>query len=557
MKKFYFLAIILCCSFQANAQNSIHFDGINDFISVSNASSLISNSNLSISFWVYPTNPSPNYPNFDGFAGFRNNTNADFYILHLSTTSVEARFRNSSGTNYDIVFSSLVPSAWNHFAMTYNGSTLTLYHNGVSVGTQSASGNITSSAEPFYIGNLPFQTTNFYLNGQMDDVTLWSKSLSASEVSAIYNACSMDLTASGLELCYEFNQGTAGGNNSTMTTVLDSKGNINGVLNNFAMNGATSNFVAYSKNAFSSITTSVCDGTYTSPKGNVLSATGTYYDTLVAGSVSGCDSIIGIYLTVGNSTNNTVIAPSKCSTYTSPSGNYTWTTSGTYSDTIPSVAGCDSVITINLSINNSSLSFSATACDRYISPSGIHTWTVSSTYTDVINNYLGCDSTITVNLTINPSPDTSVTQNTNTLTATATGASYRWLDCDNGYAAVTGATGQTFVATANGNYAVEVELNGCIDTSSCYSVFQVSTFNPFEDNIQIYPNPTKSSFWIDLGKSYSDVSIQIMDITGKVVSSENFNNFEKMEIGLNVPKGVYFVAIRSAQQRKVSKILIE
>ncbi len=43
---------------------------------------------------------------------------------------------------------------------------------------------------------------------------------------------------------------------------------------------------------------------------------------------------------------------SACDSYTSPSGNYTWTQSGTYMDTIPNAAGCDSVITINLTINS-------------------------------------------------------------------------------------------------------------------------------------------------------------------------------------------------------------
>ncbi|MCB0541490.1 MAG: hypothetical protein KDE33_28545, partial [Bacteroidetes bacterium] len=47
------------------------------------------------------------------------------------------------------------------------------------------------------------------------------------------------------------------------------------------------------------------------------------------------------------------ISPTACNSYTSPSGNYVWTTSGTYADTLVagSSAGCDSAITINLTIN--------------------------------------------------------------------------------------------------------------------------------------------------------------------------------------------------------------
>lgn len=56
------------------------------------------------------------------------------------------------------------------------------------------------------------------------------------------------------------------------------------------------------------------------------------------------------------------------------------------------------------------------------------------------------------------------------LTADLTGATYQWLDCDNNYYALIGATNQTYTPPATGNYAVEVTLNGCVDTSACMLV---------------------------------------------------------------------------------------
>jgi hypothetical protein len=44
------------------------------------------------------------------------------------------------------------------------------------------------------------------------------------------------------------------------------------------------------------------------------------------------------------------LSPSVCQSYTSPSARYTWTTSGTYSDTLTNASGCDSIITINLTL---------------------------------------------------------------------------------------------------------------------------------------------------------------------------------------------------------------
>ena len=95
------------------------------------------------------------------------------------------------------------------------------------------------------------------------------------------------------------------------------------------------------------------------------------------------------------------ISPSVCQTYTVPSGDETYTTSGTYMDTIPNAAMCDSIITINLTIkNNTTSTISPTACGSYTVPSGDETYTISGTYMDTIPNAAMCDSIITINLTI-------------------------------------------------------------------------------------------------------------------------------------------------------------
>ncbi|MCH8904426.1 MAG: hypothetical protein IIA45_10985 [Bacteroidetes bacterium] len=98
-----------------------------------------------------------------------------------------------------------------------------------------------------------------------------------------------------------------------------------------------------------------------------------------------------------------------CSSYTVPSGNATLTVSGTYMDTIPNGSGCDSIITVNLTINNSVATINPTTCDSFIPPSGNYTWTTSGNYLDTIPNGSGCDSIITVNLTINNTPIDTIT----------------------------------------------------------------------------------------------------------------------------------------------------
>lgn len=86
--------------------------------------------------------------------------------------------------------------------------------------------------------------------------------------------------------------------------------------------------------------------------------------------------------------------------YISPSGKYTWTESGIYKDTLVNTAGCDSIVTIDLSVGNKTMStIDVPLClnASYFSPSG-KKLTVSGVYTDTILNTTGCDSIITINL---------------------------------------------------------------------------------------------------------------------------------------------------------------
>lgn len=62
------------------------------------------------------------------------------------------------------------------------------------------------------------------------------------------------------------------------------------------------------------------------------------------------------------------------------------------------------------------------------------------------------------------------TQNGPQLNANQTGVNYQWLDCDDNNSIVSGETNQSFTPAVTGNYAVEVTMNGCVDTSDCFLV---------------------------------------------------------------------------------------
>ena len=274
--------------------NALAFDGVNDNVVVAGASSLIAGSGaLSITAWVYPTNPSPGTTSYDGFLGFRNNVDADFYLLHYTPTVVEARFRGSSGINYDLTPAVLTLNTWTHLAFTYDGSYIRLFKNGIIADSLPANDFITLTTESFYIGDLIFQGSHFYLQGRVDEVSLWNRALQPAELACLHINGIDTSSAVGLQLYYKFNQGVANGNNTSQTSLIDHAGNINGVLNNFALTGTASNFVDGAA-LITSSTQFKCPDIDYNWNGTLLNAPGQYYDTLQ--NVFGCDSIIQLSL---------------------------------------------------------------------------------------------------------------------------------------------------------------------------------------------------------------------------------------------------------------------
>ena len=246
MKKIFtfLLSLFLLQGVFAQNQNALDFDGIDDQVIVPNGASLItSGSGISLGMWVYPRNSAPGFPNLDCFGGIRNNVDADFYMIQISASSIEARFRNSSGINFDIVYNGLLLNTWQHFVFTYDGTATKLFHNGVEVSSVSANGSINNSSETLYIGNGLYQGTEFTMDGKADEVVLFDRAVTQQEVNCFYRG-SVDTTLSGLKLYYNCNQGIADGNNAGLTTLNGLSGQPAGTLANFALSGTGSNWVS-------------------------------------------------------------------------------------------------------------------------------------------------------------------------------------------------------------------------------------------------------------------------------------------------------------------------
>jgi hypothetical protein len=130
---------------------------------------------------------------------------------------------------------------WHHVAITYDGTTMRAFVNGVAAGTESHTGTLYNSSEPIEIGS---RNNAHFFDGTIDEVRFWNRALSVTEINNGMNA-QVPNNATGLVAYYKMNQGVAEGDNSSITTLTDSGPNsLHGTLNNFTKTGTTSNFVA-------------------------------------------------------------------------------------------------------------------------------------------------------------------------------------------------------------------------------------------------------------------------------------------------------------------------
>ena len=151
-------------------------------------------------------------------------------------------------------------------------------------------------------------------------------------------------------------------------------------------------------------------------------------DTFV--NAAGCDSIVTLNLTI-NFTSTSTDSISSCVSYTWTNG-VTYTSSDTIAkDTFVNAAGCDSIVALNLIIlNPSSDTLNISECYSYTSSSG-NTWTSSGIYFDTLTNAAGCDSVITFNITIGDTIlPTVITSNLTVYLDTSGAASITTTDID-------------------------------------------------------------------------------------------------------------------------------
>ena len=162
----------------------LNLDGRNDHVICGELPAIGVNDDFTWSVWVNLDNISANALILGNRTG---GTAAPLQFTKLTPTKFE--FYNDGGDPF--LYHNLSTDRWTHIAVVKSGPTLTYYANGESIASAETTQDM--DANPFYIGGDP--GVREYLDGQVDDVAVWSRALPEKTVAGLFDGTYTPLTA--------------------------------------------------------------------------------------------------------------------------------------------------------------------------------------------------------------------------------------------------------------------------------------------------------------------------------------------------------------------------
>ncbi|MEY4128234.1 MAG: Internalin-J precursor [Bacteroidota bacterium] len=297
-----------------NANKAYSFDGVDDFIS-SNPTLPNGSAARTVSCWFNTTAgsiPTSQYPDLQAITGWGNPFGgAVIFPQFVKAPAGNAYFESGSSGNQLYSQSAVNDGFWHQILTTYNGagSRVKLYIDGI---IQDSTGLITlnTASSYFGIGNISWANVPFL--GQIDDVGIWNRALTDCEIQDLYNA----QLNSAIGIIAGIDQTVCEGDPVTLTGTGGSNYQWN--------NGVTD--------------------------GQSFTATASQEYIVIGEDANGCIGTDTTHVIVNSHTTATQ-TETALDSYTWPVNGQSYTQSGTYTAVIPNAAGCDSTITLDLTLN--------------------------------------------------------------------------------------------------------------------------------------------------------------------------------------------------------------
>ena len=281
------------------------------------------------------------------------------------------------------------------------------------------------------------------------------------------------------------------------------------------------------------INVAICEGSVYTENGFNESEAGTYTQNLQT--VNDCDSIVTLNLTV-NSALTSIIDAEICEGTTYSENGFEQSEAGTYTQTLQTSNGCDSIVTLNLSMKpNSTTTFTATVCESTVYTENGFNASETGIYTRTMESANGCDSTITLDLTVNPSYQIGV------LAIINRGETY---------------TNFGFNESEAGTYTQHLQtVDGCDSTIMLTLVVMMSLDDATVDEkaFIFYPNPAKDFVILEFETLHESERVQIFDMRGRrVKTAEAGAGKKQMQIDVSdLSEGTYIIRFGNVAKKLI------
>jgi len=169
------------------------FDGVNDYVNISNAPNITGN--LAISMWIYPLSTQPDEA---GLLTKASNDCGNYNYMLYGPTSEFCLLSSVTCSWTYCISNATTPDQWQQVGVATNGTHAIFYKNGAQIGTSDfaiGSGN----AQPAKIGLSTVGAGSDYFNGTIDEVMLFNRSISADEMNALYETSTKKLLTTGTQ----------------------------------------------------------------------------------------------------------------------------------------------------------------------------------------------------------------------------------------------------------------------------------------------------------------------------------------------------------------------
>lgn len=412
---FFFLFVFNSLIAQSN--NSLYFDGVNDYVNLNTLQTDFYNAqnSFTVEFWMKGDHLQQTSSIRTTMFAINGPDDQNKFLMIMGGPLNQdglLMIYDDGGWGTNTVYTgtdNIGDNQCHHIAYSYDGTNGRVYIDGVLKNTHSADYNFTLQ-DRYSIGQeYDFADSSQFYNGFIDDFRIWNVVRSGSDILSHMNNQLLG-TEQNLIAYYNFDQGNGNTNNAGLDSLNDLTGNgLVGKLHNFTLDGDTSNWVGAPcvlPAELTGIDTVVACDSYVWIDGETYtesSDTNTY--VYVGGASNGSDSTVTLLLTIHNSYSETDVI-SGCDSYTWIDGNTYTSSNNSATMLLSSVSECDSLVSLDLTISYSSSGTDAiSACDSLVWIDG-NTYTSnnsSATYVIVNGASNGCDSTVTLDLVINSS----------------------------------------------------------------------------------------------------------------------------------------------------------